>query len=169
VVTISVGFACSSPTQEPSAESLIKVADAALLTAKSNGRNRIEGEAPATPSRPRLSSQPWRRFPVVVLDPWFADRIPAFLSSIHVEIAGLREANDARNFERVRALTRRLRQTASEHNIATIVELGNLLERAARGEQPETIQRLSDDLEQYVEHVQVTYRRPLERKLGQAG
>jgi len=169
VVTISVGFACMAPKQELGADSLIKVADAALLTAKSMGRNRVRGDAPDAPSRPRLSSQPWRRFPVVVLDPWFADRIPAFLSSIHGEIGGLREANDARNFERVRALTRRLRQNASEHHIATIVELGNMLERAARSEQFDVIQRLCDELEQYVEHVQVTYRRPAERRLGQAG
>lgn len=169
VVTISVGFACSAPKQELGSDSLIKLADAALLVAKSNGRNRVIGEAPSTPSRPRLSSQPWRRFPVVVLDPWFADRIPVFLSSLRAEIAGLREASAARNFERVRALTRRLRQNATEHNISTIVELGNMLERAARSEQSESVDRLCDELEQYVEHVQVTYRRPLERKLGQAG
>lgn len=167
-VTISVGFAGAKPTHKLASESLIKVADAALLCAKSAGRNRIIGEAPGAPARPRTSSQPWRRFPPVIVDPWFADRIPQFLEQARNELGAAREAGIAGNFDRIRIVARRLRTSGSDHGIETIVELANLLERAARSEDIAAAERLVAELEQYVEHVQVTYRRPNERKL-QAG
>jgi diguanylate cyclase (GGDEF)-like protein len=165
-VTISVGFATMQPTVERPPESIIKLADSALLRAKSAGRNQVSGEAPTDPSsaRPRPSSQPWRRFPPVVADPWYADRIPQFLVTTRDEVVVAREANIEGNFERVRVVARRLRSNANEHAIEPIAELANLLDRAAREEDRESIRRVIDELEQYVEHVQVTYRRPLERK-----
>lgn len=166
-VTISVGFATAQPKTDPPPESLIKLADSALLRAKSAGRNQVIGEAPSDPStvRPRPSSQPWRRFPPVVADPWYADRIPQFLATTRQEVVLARESNDEGNFERIRLVARRLRSNASEHAIETIADLANLLDRAAREEDRESIGRVVDELEQYVEHVQVTYRRPAERKL----
>ncbi len=167
VVTISVGFATAEAKPDRPPESLIKAADTALLRAKASGRNQICGDAPAEPvsDRPRRSSQPWRRFPPVVADPWYADRIPQFLATTRNEVTVARESTDGGNFERVRVVARRLRSNASEHAIETIAELASLLDRAARDEDKESIARVVDELEQYVEHVQVTYRRPLERKL----
>lgn len=169
VVTISVGFATMLPKHDGGSDLLIKAADGALLRAKAEGRNRIVGDAPDVPARPRISSQPWRRFPAVVLDPWFADRIPTFLATTRNEILVLREALELGSFERVRGVARRVRSNATDHDIPTIVELANLLERAARSEDRESIARVCDELAQYVEHVVVQYRRPQERKLDQAG
>jgi HPt (histidine-containing phosphotransfer) domain-containing protein len=154
---------------DTSYDALLNAADEALLLAKSNGRNRISGDAPTEGPRPRLSSQPWRRFPPVVADPWFANRIPAFLAATRTELVGAREACDVGELDRVRATARKLKGSATDHGIHTIAELANVLERAARTDDRASIQRVVDELEQYVEHVQVTYRRPLERKLGQAG
>lgn len=170
VVTISVGFATIYPKPELPSESLIHSADHALLTAKANGRNRVLGDAPPNlpPARPRLSSQPWRRFPVVVVDPWFANRIPAFLEAARSEIASARAALEALSFDRIRAIARRLKGNATEHNIETISELANLLDQAARHDDVASSTRVVEELAQYVEHVQVTYRRPQDRKL-QAG
>jgi two-component system, chemotaxis family, response regulator WspR len=165
-VSISVGFATATPLPETSYDALLTAADEALLLAKSNGRNRISGEAPTSGPRPRLSSQPWRRFPPVVADPWFANRIPAFLAATRSDLVGARDACDAGEFDRIRATARKLKGSAADHGIDTIVELANTLERAARVDDSVAIQRVVDELEQYVEHVQVTYRRPLERKLG---
>jgi two-component system, chemotaxis family, response regulator WspR len=168
-VTISVGFATMLPKSEHGVEMLIKAADSALLRAKASGRNRISGDAPTTPSRPRISSHPWRRFPAVVLDPWYADRIPTFLATARNEIEVLREALELGALDRVRVVARRLRGNAGDHNIPTIGELANLLDRAARTEDLEGIRRVIDELAQYVEHVVVQYRRPQERKLGHVG
>lgn len=169
VVTMSVGHATFRATLADSMDVLISAADRALLTAKSTGRNRVSGEAPTPPRRPRAASTPWRRFPPVVADPWFADRIPPFLAATRDDIPRLREAVDAAAFDRVRGLARRLRISASEHSIELMSELAGMLERAARSADAESTRRIIDELDAYVAHVQVTYRRPLERELDQAG
>ena len=116
-----------------------------------------------------MSSHPWRRFPAVVVDPWFADRIPQFLMTTRNEVGILREACALGSLDRVRVVARRLRGSAGEHNIPTIVELANLLERTARSEDQAGVGRVIDELAEYVEHIQVTYRRPHERKITQVG
>ncbi|HEY5927292.1 MAG TPA: diguanylate cyclase [Kofleriaceae bacterium] len=165
VVTISVGFATAMPKPEATHDALVAAADGALLLAKANGRNQISGEAPTGEARPRLSSQPWRRFPPVVADPWFANRIPQFLAATRGELIAARDACESGGFDRIRATARKLKGNAVDHGIDTIAELANLLERAARSDDRASIKRVVDELEQYVEHVQVTYRRPQERKL----
>lgn len=167
VVTISVGFATILPKTEKGVDALIQKADASLLAAKATGRNQVCGDAPPVTERERTSSHPWRRFPAVVVDPWFADRIPQFLMTTRNEIGLLREALELGALDRLRGLARRIRGSATENNIPTIVDLANLLERAARSEDTAGISRVIDELAEYVEHIQVTYRRPLERKLGQ--
>jgi diguanylate cyclase (GGDEF)-like protein len=169
VVTISVGHATGRATLTESMDVLISAADGALLAAKSTGRNRVAGEAPTPHHRPRAASTPWRRFPPVIADPWFADRIPPFLAATRDELPQLREALDAAAFDRIRGLARRLRVAATEHSIETMAELAGMLERAARSCDAESTRRILDELDSYVAHVQVTYRRPLERELDQAG
>ena len=167
VVTMSVGFATCRPTLNGDAEALVNSADHALLAAKADGRNRVQGQAPTRTERPRTASTPWRRFPPVVADPWFAARIPPFLAATQAEIVRLRDATTAGTFDRIRALARRLRVSAGEHSIETIAELAGLVERAARAGDAESLYRVLDELDAYVAHVQVTYRRPIE--LDQAG
>lgn len=169
VVTMSVGFATCRPTLSGDVEVLISAADRALLGAKAAGRNRATGDGPPPPERPRPSSTPWRRFPPVIVDPWFADRIPPFLAQTREEITRLREATEAAAFDRVRAMSRRLRIAAGEHSIETIAELSGMIERSARTGDTEALRRLLEDLEVYAVHVQITYRRPHERTLDQAG
>jgi diguanylate cyclase (GGDEF)-like protein len=169
-VTISVGFATATPKPDmTSYEPLLNVADGALLLAKANGRNQIRGDAPTSGPRPRLSSQPWRRFAPVVADPWFANRIPQFLAATRGEVAATRDACNAGGFDRVRTTARRLKGSAADHGIEVIASLATALDQAARSDDAVSIQRVLDELEQYVEHVQVTYRRPLERKAGHVG
>jgi diguanylate cyclase (GGDEF)-like protein len=167
VVTISVGFATATPKPDATHDALVSAADDALLAAKAHGRNRVNGQAPAHgETRPRMWTQPFRRFPPVVADPWFANRIPQFLAAARSELLAARDACEAGGFDRIRATARRLRGSANDNGIETIAELANLLERAARTDDRASINAVVDELEQYVEHVQVTYRRPLERKQG---
>jgi HPt (histidine-containing phosphotransfer) domain-containing protein len=116
-----------------------------------------------------MSSQPWRRFPIVVADPWFASRIPQFLEATRSEMSAARSACGAGGFDRIRLIARRLKGNATEHGIDTVAQLANLLERAARTDDRASVERVIGEVEQYVKHVQVTYRRPLERKLDQVG
>jgi diguanylate cyclase (GGDEF)-like protein len=162
VVTISVGFATGRASLEGHVDELVKSADLALLAAKTQGRNRANGEAPPPPARKRASSQPWRRFPIVVADPWFADRIPAFLAVTRNELPTFRQACDAGAFDRVKSLARSLRASANDHNIETIAHLASLMEQAARGGDRISLGRVIDEIGEYVQHVQVTYRRASE-------
>jgi diguanylate cyclase (GGDEF)-like protein len=158
-VTISVGFASARATAEGRFDDLLRSADLALLSAKNTGRNRVHGEAPPPPKRKRTSSQPWRRFPVVVADPWFADRIPAFLAVTRNELPTFRAAVESGAFDRLKSLARSLRASANDHNIETIAQLATLMEQAARGSDEVAIARVIDEIGEYVTHVQVTYRR----------
>lgn len=169
IVSISVGFATMHPASSTGLETLVQNADHALLTAKSKGRNRVFGEAPDTPARPRLSSQPWRRFPIVVADPWYASRIPQFLDAARGDLLTARIAAHDGSFDRIRSIARKLKGSASEHGIDTIGELANLLDQAARSDDRVSVERVVVELEAYVEHVQVAYRRPPERKLVPSG
>ena len=165
VVTVSVGFAACRPSSEQRPEALIAASDAALLAAKSAGRNRIAGDAPeALAPVPSPTGEPWRRFPTVVADPWFADRIPQFLAAKRAEIAAFRAACGGGSFDSVRALARRLRASALEHGFELVAQLAGAIERAARSQDRGAIEAALDELAQYVEHVQVRYRRPLERR-----
>jgi diguanylate cyclase (GGDEF)-like protein len=163
VVTISAGFATAQARPEAVAADLLSTADHALLTAKAQGKNRALGDGPPAPPRPYGPQQPWVRFPVVVADPWFADRIPAFLASRRDDASALAAACSARTFDRVRSIARRMRAAAVEHGFERIQRLAGVLEHAARDEDSGTLAAAIDELVLYVDHVQVTYRRPLDQ------
>jgi diguanylate cyclase (GGDEF)-like protein len=158
VVTISVGFATAHPTDTCDAAALLAVADAALLEAKSRGRDQVVGEAP--PARvPALTPDPAVRFPRVTVDPWFADRIPAFLDEARGEATGLQAARRARDFERIRLLGKRLKTAARGFGLDEMRDVATALECAARLADRAAIRRAAEALEHYVAHVQVVYRR----------
>jgi diguanylate cyclase (GGDEF)-like protein len=161
-VTISVGFATDRARAEMTATDLLAKADHALLTAKALGKNRVVGEAPPAPVRPPVSALPWQRFPVVVADPWFAARIPAFLAARRDDARALTDAHQAGSYERARTIARRMRAAAIEHGFERIQLLATLLELAARRHDAGLLDQAIGELVEYVDHVQVTYRRPLD-------
>ncbi len=166
VVTISAGFATARPGLCDSPDTLVGNADRALLAAKQAGRNRCHGEGPAIVPRPRLPSERWRRFPIVVADPWFANRIPVFLAATRDALATFHAAVEAGEWDRVRTLGRSLKTSANDHGFEPIAALASLLDQAARRPDPESATRILDELADYLHHVQVTYRRPSEQELG---
>ena len=159
VVTISAGFASLRVTPDLSMDRLIAAADAALLRAKARGRNRVEGDAPLV--RPsRISAQRWQRFEPVHADPWFADRIPAFLAQAH---AGARAMVDGLSNDEVVRLEQTasvLRSTARALGLTIIDRLVGEYDRAAAEVDAERARAAADEIIEYVTHVQVIYRRP---------
>lgn len=158
VVTITAGFASLHVAPDLTVDRLIAVADGALLRAKSRGRNRIEGDAPLV--RPsRVSAQKWQRFEPVFVDPWFADRIPAFLVEAH---AGARTVVQAlRNGEmwRVNATTAALEGSARELGLPVVEQCVRVLTACAESADLNATANAADDLIDYIAHVQVVYRR----------
>jgi diguanylate cyclase (GGDEF)-like protein len=158
VVTITAGFASLRPTSDLTMDRLIAAADNALLRAKAQGRNRIDGDAPLV--RPmRVSAQRWQRFQPVHADPWLADRIPVLLDDAH---AGARTIVDALRTEEPRTILRTatpLLATARDLGLDVLEKLLAELEQAASSSDLATARDAADEVIQYVTHVQVIYRR----------
>jgi hypothetical protein len=161
VVTITAGFASLRVSSDLSMDRLIAIADAALLRAKAQGRNRIDGDAPLLRSS-RMSAQRWQRFEPVIADPWFVERIPAFLSAAHEGARTMVQALRADRPLAIRCTASMLRSSAHELGLDVIERLIGDLERAAMATDVRAAREAADELIQYVTHVQVVYRRAQE-------
>jgi diguanylate cyclase (GGDEF)-like protein len=160
VVTITAGFAALHAMPDLTVDRLIAAADAALLRAKAQGRNRIDGDAPLT--RPtRMPALPWERFAPVFADPWFADRIPVFLADAHATVNRILDALHADNRRHAATLTHDLHSSARALDLAAIQRLIAELERALPVSVADACDA-ADELVQYITHVQVIYRRTTE-------
>ncbi len=159
VVTISVGFAACEPRAGLATDALVAMADAALLAAKRGGRNRVRGDAPRAITQPNLASEEWSRFPIVIAEPWYADRIPRFLADKRAELPTFEAACRTGDLDRVRLMSRKLQVSAVAHGFDHIARLASQLETAARGGNRDVVQRELAELALYVDHVQVAYRR----------
>ena len=167
VVTVTLGFAAMKVLATDSMDRVIAAADAALLRAKAEGRNRVGGDAPLV--RPsRVSAQRWERYAPVFADPWFADRIPPFLGHVQSELRPLLET--AREGERRSPHPwQRMRSTAEELGLVAVAMLARDIEIAVRDDEVAPLRKGAEELLQYVTHVQVVYRRtPAEQPVAQA-
>jgi len=186
VVTVSAGFASMVPALDRTAGVLVEAADAALRWAKLIGRNCVVGEAPATAAAPAEISVAdldagsaegsaegsaagfaagstdelrWARHPAVTVDPSLVDRVPSFLASVREGACAIDQARRARDFERVRAVARRLKAAGRELDFDEVHRLAAEIERASRTPDREAIRRAAAELDHYVAHVRVVYRR----------
>jgi diguanylate cyclase (GGDEF)-like protein len=156
-VTITVGFAAAHILPTDSTELLVTAADAFLLKAKSDGRNRVGGHAPLV--RPsRVSAQRWDQYALVYVDPWFADRIPSFLEAVQREARAQVEMLGTSGRGSAIAL-RRLDDEAQRFGLVAISSQLRDLATAVREADVTSLRAASDALIQYAMHVQVVYRR----------
>jgi diguanylate cyclase (GGDEF)-like protein len=165
VVTITAGFASLRVLGDLSVDRLVAAADAALLRAKADGRNRVGGDAPLV--RPsRVSGQMWQRFAPVFADPWFADRIPHFLDEVRDEVRGISHALHTGHLDHVRMTAQALKLSAVEFGFLEIGRHAAALEHGVDLGHHETLRHSAEELLQYVTHVQVVYRRPTRAPIG---
>lgn len=158
VVTISAGFASLRVTADLAMDRLIAAADTALLRAKSRGRNRVEGDAPLV--RPsRISAQRWQRFDPVHADPWFADRIPAFLAQAYDGARAMADGLRHPELVRLEHTAISLRSGARDLGLSIVERLVAEYERATSAFDAARAREAADELMEYVTHVQVIYRR----------
>lgn len=164
VVTITAGFASLKAASDLTEDRLIAVADGALLRAKAQGRNRIEGDAPLV--RPlRLSAHRWQRFAPVFADPWFADRIPAFLAEAQAGARCMTHALPAPDPSPVLAIAAELRAAAGALDLTMIERILAQVERAVASDGASANARdVVEELLEYITHVQVIYRRPTQSR-----
>ena len=162
VVTITAGFASLRVTNDLKMDRLIATADGALLRAKAQGRNRVLGDAPLVRPSRRVSAQRWERFAPVYADPWFADRIPAFLSEVHAGSLAILHALRTDDSWQLDGTVASLRTTARDTGLVVIERLIADLERATAASDLAAAREAIEELVQYVTHVQVVYRRATE-------
>lgn len=159
VVTLSAGFAAMRPIATGSVDDLVEAADSALRRAKQLGRNRIAGDAAIARGSAPLPRPALAGAASVVVDPWFAERVPSFLDTVRVDLIAAQDAARAGDFDRVRAIARRIKAASRELDFDELKRLASELERAGRGPDREAVRRAAEALAQYLAGVQVVYRR----------
>lgn len=164
VVTVSAGFASLTPALDRTAGVLLEAADSALRCAKEIGRNCVVGDAPpatvALAEASIIEDLRWARHPAVTVDPSLVDRVPPFLGAVRDGVRAIEQALRARDFERARVVSRRLKVAGRELDFDEVRRLAAEIERASRMPDREAIRRAAAELEHYVAHVRVVYRRP---------
>jgi diguanylate cyclase (GGDEF)-like protein len=156
-VTITVGFAAICVLPDDRMERLIAAADASLLEAKRSGRNRVGGYAPLV--RPgRISTQRWAQYPPEYVDPWFANRVPAFLQQIQHDIRAFVDSPSI-DHRAGAVCVKRLDEHAQQLGLATV---SDLLRDLGKASDHAGLRAAADELLHYVSHVQIVYRRTSE-------
>jgi diguanylate cyclase (GGDEF)-like protein len=157
VVTITAGVAAIRVLPADTTDKLIAAADASLLEAKRNGRNRVGGFAPLVRSS-RVSAQRWERYASVYVDPWFADRVPAYLDQVQQTVRATFEVMHAGARGSGVAL-KRLDESALRYGLPMVSVLLRELATALREADLGQVHVAAEELVQYVTHVQIIYRR----------
>jgi hypothetical protein len=139
-------------------EMLLEAADAALFRAKADGRNCCRADD-VDVGAVVIHRQPWPTCPVVVLDPISVHRVPKFLDTTRNELAALQDLDPTA----ATASVSRIRRTADHLGFRQLVELASGFEDALRRGDRDSAPRLIAELGWYAEHVQVVYRRPVQR------
>jgi HPt (histidine-containing phosphotransfer) domain-containing protein len=85
------------------------------------------------------------------------DVVPVYLNKRRAEIAIYRKALAANNFEAIRNLGHKLKGTGAGYGFPTLTDLGDALESAAKREDAEAIRLGIDELNRYLENVQLEY------------
>jgi HPt (histidine-containing phosphotransfer) domain-containing protein len=93
----------------------------------------------------------------VVVDPELQDLIPGFLQNRRLDISKLQGASETDDFETILTLGHRMRGDGGGYGFAMISELGHAIETAAKDKDVFEVRRLVDELERYLDRVEVVY------------
>jgi diguanylate cyclase (GGDEF)-like protein len=162
VVTLSAGVASLRPAAGVAPDALVAAADVALYRAKRDGRNRCRADGVAAEGIV-VSRMPWPICPVVIADPFLAQRVPKFLDALRINIEPVVAAVRGGVLAPAISAGQDVRRTSEPLGFAALVELGTRIEdEARRGDRRAVVSTLGE-LAWYVEHVQVVYRRTVAR------
>ena len=93
----------------------------------------------------------------VLVDPELQDLIPGFLQNRRLDVSRLQDATETDDFETIRTLGHRMRGAGGGYGFAMISELGYAIEAAAKDKDLLEIRRRVDELERYLDRVEVVY------------
>jgi CheY-like chemotaxis protein len=95
---------------------------------------------------------------VVIDDEDTAPLIPAFLDNRREEVATMRSLLEQANFARVESIGHKLKGTGKSYGFAALSRIGGDVERAAHQHDAAAMERLINELDAYLSHVQVEIR-----------
>jgi CheY-like chemotaxis protein len=90
-------------------------------------------------------------------DPDVAPLVPEFLANRRAEVSMLRAALAEQAYPRIRSAAHRLKGNGQAYGFAALSRLGHQLEAAARREDAGTIGHLIDELDSYLQRVNIEY------------
>ena len=94
---------------------------------------------------------------LVQVDPDLEDLVPVFLEEIQEDLAGMRQALEGRNWETVKALGHKSKGTAGGYGFDGVSELCSSVELAAKEEDHPETEKLLEELQTYLERVEVVF------------
>ena len=95
--------------------------------------------------------------PVVTVAKDLADLIPVFFTNRHKELATLRAALSARDYEQLRQLGHRMKGVGDSYGFAKVSEIGRRVEHDAKSGDPASIDACIGEYAAYLSKVQVVY------------
>ena len=93
----------------------------------------------------------------VLVDPELQDLIPGFLQNRRLDISKLQGATETDDFETIGTLGHRMRGDGGGYGFAMISELGHAIESAAKDKDLFEVRRRVEELERYLDRVEVVY------------
>ena len=93
----------------------------------------------------------------VEVDEDLEDLIPGFLENRKADISKLRQAAETADFENLRSIGHSLKGVGGGYGFETMSELGAQIETAAKSQQLDEIKDCIDQLDKYLQHVEIKY------------
>ena len=93
----------------------------------------------------------------VIVDLDLQDLIPGFLQNRRQDVSKLHGATEVDDFDTISTLGHRMRGDGGGYGFAMISELGHAIESAAKEKDLIEIRRLVDELQRYLDSVEVVY------------
>ena len=94
---------------------------------------------------------------IVYVDASFAPLVPKFMTNRKKEVATMREALAAQDFDRVRNISHGMKGAGGSYGFDRITEMATVIEQAAKTGAHDTIDRELNSLGSYLDHVEVIF------------
>ena len=94
---------------------------------------------------------------IVQIDKALRDLIPGYLETRREDVQKLRRAIAEKDHETIRLLGHSMKGSGGGYGFDGITEIGRKIEIAAKNQDLEELRKLSDELKQYLDRVEVSY------------
>ena len=94
---------------------------------------------------------------VVEVDPELEELIPKYLENRHRDVQSIVDARERGDFEAIRLLVHSMKGSGGGYGFDAITDIGQSMEQAAKAGNREEISKWAQQLQVYLDHVEVVY------------